>query len=258
MIRSQAPPGLLRKIGSATAQALAAAGRREPHAGAGEHALQHGDALVDLAAAQALEAGAAQQVEGGLALEALGGAQVGLGCLDAAAVVGEGITEQALEVRALVGPGLSEFGVGEGNAVEGGGAVEGEGGAGPGSRLEGVVSGAGGLAGGRKVAKQALGVGVGEALEGLAEGAVDRALARWVDVLVDGRTHTLVEGLDGGLSGGPVAAQQVVAAKLGDSGEVGVEVGDGGGESGIDWFGGDGHDLEEGAGVGIEAGDPAA
>jgi hypothetical protein len=78
----------------------AAAGRGEAHADAGEHPLQHGGALVDLAAAQALEAGPAQQVERGLAVEVLGGAQVGLGRLDAAAVAGEGVAEEAPQLRA--------------------------------------------------------------------------------------------------------------------------------------------------------------
>jgi hypothetical protein len=149
--------------------------------------------------------------------------------------------------------------VGEGGAIEGGGAVEGEGGAGPGGGREGVPGGAGGLAGGLEVATQALGVGVWEALEGLGEGAVDRALTRRVDVLDQGRADALVIGLDGGLAVGSVAAQQVVAAQEGEGGEgIGGEIGDAGGELGVDRLGGDGDDLEQGARGGIEADDATA
>jgi hypothetical protein len=69
----------------------------------------------------------------------------------------------------------------------------------------------------------------------------------------------VVEGLDGGLAVGPVAAQEVLAAQEGDDrDDVAGVAGDGGDEGGVDRLGGDGDDLEDGAAGEVEAGDAAA
>ena len=221
---------------------------------AGEDLVEGGEALVDPAADEELVGGAGLEVVDLAGLGEGGGLQEGGAGVAAAAGVGQGLGQPQAEAGDLEGQSVGRRV--RDAAIEGGGAVEGEGVGGVGGGLDEVAGGVVGAAGRLEVDGQGLGVGLarGLQLDGEAEVAGGEVLGG--EAAGDGLADAVVVGLDLVEGTGAPAADEVVGAQVGQGGHaLGGEVGGAAGGALADRLAGHGDRLQQPPGAGGQADD---